>query len=140
MFRYSIFGKGSTFTEVSGAGIEFVPNHTGVSGTGIDFVPNHTGVSGTGIDFVPNHTGVSGTGIDFVPNLTVVSGAGIEAVPDLAEDLGRVVPEKIRPVYFGTCPNALYPMIPCYLPPLRVDCTRRAQSSTQLEFRVVCPP
>ena len=71
---------------------------------------------------------------------TVVSGAGIEAVPDLAEDLGRVVPEKIRPVYFGTCPNALYPMIPCYLPPLRVDCTRRAQSSTQLEFRVVCPP
>ena len=46
---------GSTeFTEVSDAGIEFVPNHTRVFGRVLRAVPNLTE------DFVPNHTRVFG--------------------------------------------------------------------------------
>ena len=40
-------------TEVSGTGIEFVPDHTEVSSTVIEAVPNHTKVSGIGIEAVP---------------------------------------------------------------------------------------
>ena len=42
-----------------------------------------TELSGTGIEFIPNLTEVTGTGIEAVPNLAEVSGTDIEAVPKI---------------------------------------------------------
>ena len=74
-----IYGGCTEVTEVSGTGMEVVPNSrtvgyrytelTEVSGTGIEFVPDHTEVSSTVLEAVPNHTKVSGIGIEAVPKI-----------------------------------------------------------------------